>query len=81
MVWKARSHAAYHGYSRHRDDVLIHHVEPFVISRETPTWLHRITATVEVADYDEGFKGRSDSKELDDGKSFAWQRGWAEARE
>src|SRR5215831_11754668 len=28
----------------HRDDVLIHHVEPFRIPHEARTWLHRINA-------------------------------------
>jgi hypothetical protein len=35
----------------------------------------------EMADYDEGFKAGSDSRVRDEDKSFARQRGWAEAQE
>jgi hypothetical protein len=34
-----------------------------------------------MTDYDDGFKAASDSKKSGEDKSFAWQRGWAEAQE
>jgi hypothetical protein len=47
----------------------------------TEPFLFRKRNKQEMADYDEGFKAGSDSKGSDEDKSFAWQRGWAEAQE
>ncbi len=47
MAWNARSQAAYHGILPlvgHRDDVLVHHVEPFAVPHEASAGLHRIDA-------------------------------------
>jgi hypothetical protein len=35
----------------------------------------------ELADYDKGFEAGQAGQPNDDTKSFAWQRGWAEAQE
>lgn len=35
----------------------------------------------EIAEYILGVVAKRDGKELDDTKSLAWQRGWAEAQE
>jgi hypothetical protein len=46
--------------------------EPFMLRQHTDE---------EVADYDDGFKAGFKGRPNDDGKSQAWQRGWAEAQE
>jgi hypothetical protein len=51
----------------------------FVVPKDS--FLFRMRNKQEMANYNQGFKAGSDSKEQDEDKSFAWQRGWAEAQE
>ena len=47
---------------------------------DDPFMLHT-RSDKEIADYSAGFKAGSNGEEVDNTKSLAWQRGWAEAQE
>jgi hypothetical protein len=51
------------------------------VTDDTEHFVLRQHADEEVADYDDGFKAGFRGRPHDDGKSQAWQRGWAEAQE